>query len=225
MKNYFDTAENFANENFSNYDGDSNGWNNFTDEYAYADGGEQATALASLPFVINISNSTTADVANVVFLNANLAGNTSTVAFGNVAAITITMDGTITYAELLQDIKSSPFKVGEMHLQSANASQPFKTLTLVQKELNGHTSSLPITPKLDPMQNQSGVSIVRVAFAVNSFTSISTTILGSATLTASLYPMEQISVSRSLSGQSVAKQYAKPNLSQLQMPSRRGLIG
>lgn len=221
--NYFEQAENFANENFSNYDGD--GWNNFTDEYAYADGGAESNALASLPFVINISNSTTDDVSSVVFLDANLAGNSTAPAFGNNAAITITMDGAITYAEMLQDIKSSPFKVGEMHIQSANASQPFKTLTLSQRELNGHTSTIPINPRLDPMQNQSGVSIVRTKFAVNAFTKISTTILASASVTFSLYPMEQIDVARSLSGQSVSKGYARPNLSQLQMPSNRGLIG
>jgi hypothetical protein len=219
--NYFDTAENFANENFSNYDG----WNNFTDDYNYADGGSEGTALSSLPFVINISNSTTADVANVVFLNANLAGNTTTVSFGNAAAITITMDGTITYAEFLQDIKSSPFKVGQMYLQSANANQPFKTLTITNREANGRKVELPINPRLDPMQNQAGVSIVRTEFTVNSFTSIATTILGSATLIVSLYPKEQIDVARSLSGQTVAKAYSKPNLSQLQMPSNRGLVG
>ena len=88
--NYFEQAENFANENFSNYDG----WSNFTDDYNYADGGSEATALSSLPYVINISNSTTAAVSNVTFLNANLAGNATAPAFGNAAAITITMDGT-----------------------------------------------------------------------------------------------------------------------------------
>lgn len=219
--NYFEQAENFANENFSNYDG----WSNFNDAYNYADGGSEGTALSSLPFVINISNSTTADVSSVTFLNANLAGNASAPAFGNAAAITITMDGTVTYAEFLQDIKSSPFKVGQVYLQSANANQPFKTLTIVNREANGRKVELPINPRLDPMQNQAGVSIVRTEFTVDAFTSITTTILGSATLTVSLYPKEQINVARSLSGQTVAKAYSKPNLSQLQMPSSNGLVG
>ena len=219
--NYFEQAENFANENFSNYDG----WSNFNDAYNYADGGSEGTALSSLPFVINISNSTTADVSSVTFLNANLAGNASAPAFGNAAAISITMDGTVTYAEFLQDIKSSPFKVGQVYLQSANANQPFKTLTIVNREANGRKVELPINPRLDPMQNQAGVSIVRTEFTVDAFTSITTTILGSATLTVSLYPKEQINVARSLSGQTVAKAYSKPNLSQLQMPSSNGLVG
>lgn len=219
--NYFEQAENFANENFSNYDG----WNNFTDAYNYADGQGSATALASLPYVINIANSTTDDVANVVFLDANKAGNATAPAFGNDAAISITMDGTITYAEFLQDIKNSPVKIGEMHLESSNTSQPYKTLTIKNREANGRELSLPVTPRKDPMQYQAGVSIVRYAFAVNGFTSITTTILASATLTVSLYPMEQVDVSRSLEGRSVSKQYARPNLSQIQLPTNGGLVG
>jgi len=219
--NYFDQAENFANENFSNYDG----FSNFNDAYNYADGGSEGTALSSLPYVINIANSTTADVSSVVFLNANLAGNSTAPAFGNAAAITITMDGTITYAEFLQSVKSSPFKVGQMYLQSANANQPLKTLTIINREATGRKVELPINPRLDPMQNQAGVSIVRTSFTVDAFTSISTTILGSATLIVSLYPQEVIDVARSLSGQTVAKSYSKPNLSQLQMPSSNGLVG
>lgn len=219
--NYFETAQNFANE-YSNYDG---GWNNFTDPYNYADGdGAGQDIASSLPFIINIANSTTVDVSNVVVLNANGGGTAPN--FNNSAAITITMDnGDVTYAEFLQDIKSSPFKVGMMYLQSANANQPFKSLIITHREANGRKVTLPVNPALDPMQQQSGVSIVRAQFPVNAFTSITTTILASATLTMRLYPAEQIDVARSLSGQSVSKGYAKPNLSQLQTPNGRGLVG
>lgn len=218
--NYFEKAENFANENFSNYDG----WSNFTDPYNYADGAGSGSALASLPFVINIENSTTDDVASVVFLNANLAGSASAPAFGNNAAITITMDGTITYAEFLQSIKSEPFKVGQMYLESANTSQPYKTLTITNREANGRQLTTPINPRRDPKQFQAGVVVVEAQFTVDSFTSISTTILASSSLTVSLYPMEQINVARSLDGRTVAKAYARPNLSQDQ-PNRGSLIG
>jgi hypothetical protein len=222
--NYFETAESFANENYSNYSGSE--WNNFVDAYAYADGGAEQDIASSLPFVININNSTTADVSSVVVLNANTAGNASAPAYGNNSAITITMDnGDITYAEFLQDIKSSPFKVGQIYLQSANASQPFKALTIKHRESNGIVRSIPVSPRVDPMQNQSGVTIVKYQFPVNAYTSITTTILASATLTMSLYPSEQINVARSLSGQDVTKAYARPSLSQLQIPNGRPLVG
>ena len=222
MNNYFEDASNFANENYSNYDG----WSNAVqDSYNYADDEAGQEAKASLPFIINIANSTTADVSSVVVLgsNSNLFGATN---FGNAAAITITMEnGDVTYTEFLESVKSEPFKVGLMYLQSANANQPFKQLTIEYREPNGRKVTLPVTPALDPMQQQSGVTIVRHKFPVNAFTKLSTTILGSATLTMRLYPMEQLDISRGLIGRSVGKDYAKPNLSQFQFPSRRGLVG
>lgn len=224
MENYFSKAESAAHENFSNYAGDE--WNNFNDDYNYADGNSAETeALASLPFVINIANSTTNDVTGVTILGSNgaLFGATN---YGNNAAITITMDnGDVTYTEFLESIKSEPFKVGMMYLQSSNTSQPFKQLTITYKETNGRKVTLPISPALDPMQQQSGVTIVRHQFPVNAFTSISTTILASATLTMRLYPSQVLDIARSLSGQSVAKGFSRPNLSQFQLPVNRGLVG
>jgi hypothetical protein len=226
MENYFSDAMNFANEEYSNYDG----WDNvdaydYADDYDYAGAGAGAEAKASLPFIINIANSTTDDVSDVVFLgaNSNLFGATN---FGNPAAITITMDnGDVTYTEFLESIKSEPFKVGLMYLQSANTSQPFKQLVITYREPNGRQVTLPVSPALDPMQQQSGVTIVRHKFPVNAFTKVVTTVLASATLTVRLYPMEQLDVSRGLSGRSVGKAYSKPNLSQFQFPNRKPLVG
>jgi len=226
MRNYFEDAMNFASENYSNADG----WNymddqyNYVDDYNYAEG-VSAEAKASLPFIVNIANSTAGDVANVQVLgsNSNLFGATN---FGNPAAITITMDnGDVTYTEFLESIKSEPFKVGLMYLQSANASQPFKQLNIEYREPNGRKVTLPVTPALDPMQQQSGVTIVRHKFPVNAFTKITTTILASATLTMRFYPSEQLDISRGLIGRSVGKGYSKPNLSQFQFPTNRPLVG
>lgn len=228
MENYFSDAQAFANEEYSNYDG----WDNmapdsydYADDYNYASQGVGAEAKASLPFIINISNSTTDDVAGVVFLgaNSNLFNATN---FGNPAAITITMDnGNVTYTEFLESIKSQAFKVGLMYLQSENNSQPFKQLVLSYREPNGREVTLPVTPALDPMQQQGGVTIVRHKFPVNAFTKITTTILASASLSVRLYPSEQLDVSRGLVGRSVGKNFSKPNLSQFQFPSKGNLVG
>lgn len=219
MKKYFEQAEFSAHQNYSNYDG---GWNNMADEYDYFDdydyaGGNCASggdAKSSLPFIINVANSTTSDVTGVVILgaNANLYNATN---YGNPAAITITMDnGDITYTEFLESIKSQPFKVGLMYLQSSNTSQPYKQITITFREPNGRKVTLPVTPALDPMQQQATVTVVRHKFPVNAFTELSTTILGSATLTLRLYPMEQLDIARGLEGRSVAKPFTKPRLSQ-----------
>lgn len=224
MEKFFAAAESAAHENFMNYAGDE--WNYFNDPYNYASGGSGVPdAASSIPFVINVQNTTTTDVSNVTILgsNGNLFGATN---FGNSAAIVITMNnGSVTYTEFLEGIKSQPFNVGLMYLQSSNSSQPFQSLTISYKEMNGRLVQQPVMPALDPMQNQNGVTIVRYNFPVNSFTSISTTILGSATLTLRLYPSEQLDIARTLAGQSVAKGYVRPNLSQFQLPVNNPLVG
>lgn len=215
MKNYFKTAENFAMSNYSNYGGD---WSNIVEQpYNYADGGASASK-PSLPFTFNIANSTTDDVSSVVILgaNKNTFGATN---FGNAAAITITMDtGSITYTQFLETIKAQPFKVGMIYLQSANTSQPFKSLTITYQDVNGVQTTVPVVPLVDPMQNQAGVTVVNQEFVVDGNTEISTTILASATLTMRLFPAEQADVARDLAGRGVIKGYSRPNISQMHLP-------
>lgn len=218
--NYFDQAYAYANNNYSNATGD---WGYAVGgEYNYADAGmvgvpSNANPANSLPYVFDIANSTTDDVSSVVLLgaNANTVGATNN---GNVAAITITyQSGTVTYAQFLENIKSQPFRVGLMHLQSSNTSQPFQTLTITEGQANGTSSTIPIRPVLDPNQNQSGVTIVRYQFTVNAWLSITTTILASATLTIMMYPMQELNVARGIDGRPVDKVYGAPTLTQLPM--------
>jgi hypothetical protein len=228
MKSYFDEAEFYANENYSN----ASGWSSFDqydyfDEYNYAGGGSQASntnPAASLPYILNIQNTATADQANVTVLGANV--NINGTNFGNPANIVITMDnGSVTYVQFLQSVISEPFRVGLMYLQSANAQQPFKQLTISYTEPNGRTVNTPITPALDPMQQQSGVTVVRHMFPVNANTEILTTILGSATLTLRLYPSEVLDISRSLVGRQVNKDFSNPPEinQQQQVTGRKGM--
>jgi len=223
MKNYFKQAENHSMETFSNYGGD---WNSFDDQYNYANGGA-GQAKASLPFTLNVENTTASTVADVVLLgaNSNLFGATN---FGNPAAIVITMsNGTVTYTEFLESIKSEPFKVGMMYIQTiaGSTAQPFEQFSIEYKEPNGRLVSTPVSPAIDPMQNQTGVTIINYQYTINAFTKITTDILASTTVAYRFYPQAQMDMARSLAGQSVDKMYTKPNLSQFQVPSNRGLVG
>lgn len=225
---YFSEAEHYASNEFSNYDGS---WDNFSDPYNYANGSggggtndgqvySNANPANSIPYVLNIANSTTSDVSSVVILGAN-DNSVGATNFGNAAAITITKQGNVNYQSFLESIKSTPFRIGMIHLQSSNTSQPFQSLTFVNQDQNGRTLSTPIIPVLDPMQQQSGVTIIRQQFVVDAFFEIQTTILASATLTMRLFPMVEVNVARSLNARPVEKDYNRPNLSQYQ----GGLIG
>ena len=216
---YFNDAENSAN-NFSNATGQY-GWDAAQgDSWNYMDnGGVGASAPSnsnpsdSLPYVLIIANSTASAVTGVVILgaNANTVGATNN---GNVAAITITMDsGDTTYAQFLESIKSTPFKVGSMHIEGSSSAQTFKALTFTEKASNGRKQTYVITPRLNALANQNTVTMLYHKFTVDAWTSISTTIVASGTLTLSLYPMNELNVARGLEGRDVEKNYAAPNLS------------
>lgn len=222
--NYFNDAYDYAN-NYSNANGawGSTQWAGFTDsQYNYADQAgvgmgmpSNSNPATSLPFTFVIANSTTNDVSSVVLLGAN-ANSVGATNFGNVAAITITMQtGAVTYQQFLESIKSNPFKVGLMHLSSTNTTQPYQAWTFTQAYPNGRSQTLPLQPVEDPNQNQAGVTIVKYQFSVDAFTSMTTTILASATLYVRMYPVQELNVARGLDNRSVEKGYAAPDLYQL----------
>lgn len=208
---------------------DMEDWDNYSADVDYTAQGIEEPSAPSLPFILNIKNTSTDDISNVVFLGANsnswfplgIIPN-----FGNSEFINITMEnGTVTYQEFLDSIKSQPFEIGMMHLQSDNPLQPFKTLRLFFRESSGWEFDEPINPALDPMQEQAGVTIVRKKFPVNAYTEIRTTILANSELRVMMYPTEQLDLARTLVGRPVAKDYSKPDLSQFQLPSRDALVG
>ena len=216
---YFSAAESHAN-NFSN----ANGWQDFTgDNYNYMNNNgvspempSNANPSDSLPYVIIVSNSTASAVTGVIILGANVNTGSSVTNNGNVAAITITMDsGDTTYAQFLESIKSESFKVGVTHVEGSSSAQTFKTLTFTEKATNGRKTEYPFTPRLDPLQQQSTVTIVKHKYTVDAWTQITTTIVANGTLTLSIYPMVEMNVARGLEGRQVEKNYAAPGLSQL----------
>ena len=142
MSKYFSDAREMANESFNSMDGS---------EFLNANGGSSAGlgGATSQPYILNIANSTSSAVTNVVVGGAYT--NLNATNFGNVAAITITMCiANLTYTEFLYQSMNKPFVVGLMYLSSANASQVLETLTIKQKDINGNESSKVIVPTLDP---------------------------------------------------------------------------
>lgn len=217
----FFAADGFADDNF--YGSEYSNANGFADDNFYgnsysADGGcaPAVSVSRSNPYTFNIANSAAVDISNVVLLGANQNTVLNTTNFGNTgtaAAITITQqNGAVTYAQFLQAIKTQPFLIGEMQLQSSNTSQPFQTFTVSQTENDGRTSSVPYYPVLNPFQQQSGVAIIKQLIPVNSYTQFTFTILASATLTVRLYPAEQVDISRSVVGEPVSKPYNNPQI-------------
>ena len=205
MSKYFSDAREMANESFNSMDGS---------EFLNANGGSSAGlgGATSQPYILNIANSTSSAVANVVVGGAYT--NLNATNFGNVAAITITMGiANLTYTEFLYQSMNKPFVVGLMYLSSANASQVLETLTIKQKDINGNESSKVIVPTLDPYQQQGDKIAISFNWKFDGFTSVTiASLLASATLKAYLYPAENVSTGRALTGGSVVKGFASPDI-------------
>tara|TARA_R110002126_G_scaffold5026_2_gene26421 strand:- start:6794 stop:7486 length:693 start_codon:yes stop_codon:yes gene_type:complete len=205
MSKYFSDARETANESFNSMDGS---------EFLNANGGSSAGlgGATSQPYILNIANSTSSAVTNVVVGGAYT--NLNATNFGNVAAITITMGiANLTYTEFLYQSMNKPFVVGLMYLSSANASQVLETLTIKQKDINGNESSKVIVPTLDPHQQQGDKIAISFNWKFDGFTSVTiASLLASATLKAYLYPAENVSTGRALTGGSVVKGFASPDI-------------
>ena len=205
MSKYFADARETANENFNSMNGS---------EYLNANGGSSAGlgGATAQPYILSVANSTTDAVSNVVIGGA--FSNLQATNFGNVAAITISMGiANLTYGEFLYQSMNKPFVVGLTYLSSANASQVLETLTIKQKDINGNESSKVIVPTLDPYQQQGDKVAISFNWKFDGFTSVTiASILASATLKAYLYPAENVSTGRALTGGSVVKGFASPDI-------------
>lgn len=205
MSKYFADAREAANENFNSMNGS---------EFLNANGGSSAGlgGATAQPYILSIANSTASAVANVVIGGAytNLQASN----FGNAAAITISMGiANLTYGEFLYQSMNKPFVVGLTYLSSANASQVLETLTIKQKDINGNESSKVIVPTLDPYQQQGDKVAISFNWKFDGFTSVTiASILASATLKAYLYPAENVSTGRALTGGSVVKGFSSPDI-------------
>ena len=205
MSKYFADARAAANENFNSMNGS---------DYLNANGGSSAGlgGATSQPYILSVANSTAAAVANVIIGGAYT--NLQATNFGNVAAITITMGiSSLTYGEFLYQSMNKPFVVGATYLSSANASQVLETLTIAQKDINGNESSKVIVPTIDPYQQQTDKVVIAFNWKFDGFTQVTVaSILGSATLKMYLYPAENVSTGRALTGGSVVRGFSNPDI-------------
>jgi hypothetical protein len=217
---YFGAAKKSAQNFYSNFGG---AYSNVVPQYSYADASMGAGQATSEPFNFIIANSTSVDIANVTLLDS--FNNLSASNFGNDVAITITMDnGDTTYTGFLQSLGTQPFNIGEFYINSSNSSQVSKALTVKWRDNSGTTMTKLYYPKIDPTQFVTTVLIVRPKelIPVDGYTSISFTLLGSATLNLALYPAQIIDNARPLIGRAAEQAFSPANLSQANMVKRLG---
>lgn len=222
LRKYFSQAQDEANENFYNFEGDDYGFvgdemNNFDgdlDVFDMATGDMGTSAPTSQPYIVNITNSNTASSFPVTILGAYTTLGSTAPNYQNNGAISISMGiSGVTYGEFLYQSMNKPFVVGLTYLQSSTANQVLETLTLIQRDVNGNESQKSLIPTIDPYQQQSTIIAVKFTYRIDGFTSIViSAVLKSTTAKIYFYPAETTSISRTLSGQRAVAGYGNPNI-------------
>jgi len=222
LRKYFSQAQDEANENFYNFEGEDYGFvgdemNSFDgdlDVFDMATGNMGDSAPTSQPYIVNITNSNTATNFPVTILGAYTTLGFTAPNYQNNGAISISMGiSGVTYGEFLYQSMNKPFVVGLTYLQSSTANQVLETLTLIQRDVNGNESQKSLIPTIDPYQQQSTIIAVKFTYRIDGFTAIViSAVLKSTTAKIYFYPAETTSISRTLSGQRAVTGYGNPNI-------------
>lgn len=171
----------------------------------------------SLPYAIVVSSASAAAVANFDVLGASTYLNNSGFdASGNLVIGSITISSSIpnvTYRDFLYQCMNQPFTVGSTYFSCSTAGQVTEIVNVTTKDSNGTLVTVPITPFIDPYQQQSTVVVVDTEYRIDGFTKLTfSQILANAVLTIRFYPSDNVNSARLLAGQGVTKQYGDPNL-------------
>lgn len=137
-----------------------------------------------LPFVVFIQNKTTDDLEEVKILDREFKDQDKVKYEYH--------SGDVTYHDFLRLLDSSDgFKIGKVQLLSTNTNQPFQVLHFSSSDINGTSVTWPITPILDPNQNQAGVAVIKYKWTLDANSQIKTTLLASAGLKLIIFPIEK----------------------------------
>jgi hypothetical protein len=186
--NSYDSAEGdmsyFDNDDMSYFDNDN---------FSYASGGS-ANVGVSDPYVIQYYNSSSATVTAILFGYNDYFGVTN---YGNstspYVAITNLQGGT--YGRLIAQSNNKFFKIGKWRFQSSTASQLQQTLSINHVDANGKVQTVPLNLSImrDAYQQQSDIIDVTRPVSVDGNTYITFTLIGSATLVISMFPVSVLS--------------------------------
>lgn len=244
-KSFFNSEASEANEFFANASGD-NGWGNAfgdadgdyeeaddyegADDYDYADSIEElqmmnanasvrrpAPVAESQPYIITVSNTTTADIHNVEILNALSRQFNSEVA-GLHYEYNV---GTMTYPEFLAWISSgNVFSVGQTSLvgigssDSLNRAQVQETVSIVTKDPNGNAVTRVFNPRIDSFQYSSTQTDLWYDYLLNSFTNFTIgKLYANTALKLYFYPKQKLNQFKALQQGGNATKYGNPKTS------------
>jgi hypothetical protein len=182
-------------DSYDSYEGDMSYFDDSSsfdgDDFSYASGGSN-TMNVSDPYVIQYANTTTANVTAILFGYNDYFGSTN---YGNPVAVVITNLQGGTYGRLIAQSNNKFFKIGKWRFQSSTSTQLQQTLSINHVDANGKVQTVPLNLSImrDAYQQQSDIIDVTRPVSVDGNTFITFTLIGSATLVISMFPVSVLS--------------------------------
>ena len=182
-------------DSYDSYEGDMSYFDDSSsfdgDDFSYASGGSN-TMNVSDPYVIQYANTTTANVTAILFGYNDYFGSTN---YGNPVAVVITNLQGGTYGRLIAQSNNKFFKIGKWRFQSSTSTQLQQTLSINHVDANGKVQTVPFNLSImrDAYQQQSDIIDVTRPVSVDGNTYITFTLIGSATLVISMFPVSVLS--------------------------------
>jgi hypothetical protein len=202
---YFDDMDSFDGDNMSYADGDS---------YDYASGGNRAVQVSD-PYVISFENTALTTLTAILFgyndyYNATNYGNNTAIIITNVQTGT-----TAGYGRMIAQSNNKFFKIGKWRFQCGNLAQLQVTLNIYHVDANGKQYITPLNLSImrDAYQQQSDIIDVTKQVTIDGNTFLTFPLLGQATLTISMFPVEVISGKAKLNGGTSLNSAIAPRLS------------
>lgn len=220
VSKYLANAQREAHESFLGADGFIDDDLSFTGDDFFGASGQPmggGSAPTSQPYIITVTSTSGSAVSNFEVLGSYQYVNSANFqANGDYVDGSITISSGvsgITYREMLNQFATTPFSVGLTYIQSATANQVLETLSVNTRDANGNLAQKTFVPTIDPYQQQSTIVAMRYAYRIDGFTKIILRqVLANATVKLYLYPSDNINLARGLSGSSVNRGFANPQI-------------
>lgn len=217
IRKYLADAKNNAHENFLNADGFFDDDLSFTagEDFMNQDAGMPAAAPTSQPYIVSITNTGTL-VSNFDVLGSFEKLGSATFTSGNLVDGNVTISSgipNVTYQQMLYQFQTTPFSIGLTYIQSTSASQLLEVISVNTRDANGNLAQKPLTPVVDPYQQQTTVLALRQGYRIDGYTKlIIANILASTTVKLYLYPSDNINLSRGLAGRPASREFSSPGI-------------
>lgn len=164
------------------------------------------------PYVVQYENTTTGDLAAVLFGYNDYFDQTN---YGNAVGITVTNVQGGTYRRLLAQTNNKNFKIGKWRFQCSTSSQLQQTLNIVHVDANGKSYTTPMNLSImrDAYQMQADILDITKPVSIDGNTHLAFTLKGSAVLTISMFPTTILSGKAKLNGSNGVTNNRTPRLS------------